>query len=921
MGNHRSLIETAGELADGSGVDWADRESSAQDEHERRLLRQLRIVAGIQDLVRSTPLEESSPTIDGPVAVREQAPGKSPSTPELPGSPPGRWGRLRLVEAIGQGSLGEVYRAHDDRLARDVALKLTRVTESSVAGEALSEARALARVRHPNVVTVIGAEERDGFVGIWMPLVRGQTLDQLVRQQGPLSAREAAMKAQELCRAVAAVHGAGLVHRNITARNVVREHGGRVVLMDAGAGPARRPGEPGAFDGRGTALYTSPEVLEGAPTSIHSDIYSLGVLLFHLVSRRYPVTAHSFEALREAHREGRRVRLHDARPDLPDGFVGVVERALHPDPTRRYATAGAMQTALAASLGLELIETPAEVRAPVLPGKPASDGAAFPHLPAGQIGDAHQAAGEHQTEDRVRSRAPAFVTRPAVVVTSVALLLLAMAVAALLFRRASSNRETAGTGPAPPLLVIRPFETEERNDRYLTLGLTEALARRIAALPGGFAVAGPQDLDTAAPGSRAPAEVLGRLRAQWLLDGRVGRRGDVTRLTLRLHRADRPGATWERAFEQPASELLQLEADAVSGLADGLGLNPPLEAPQARRAVLPEAYDAYLRGRYALHYGQPDDAILLLNEARNRQPDYADAYAALARAYWWKLQFGPGLKRGDMVEAARAAARRALAIDDTVAEAHTLLADIAFEYDRDWEQAEQSYLRALALAPADEAPRYSYAQFLAARQRLDEALEQMSRGRQAHPLSAQMASYDGLVQYYARRHDESIRAFNHALALDSRERSALAGLSLAHRAQGRFDEAEAVVRRALEHKTRAVPSADARSRDREWHALRAELAQALAGQGARSEAEAILREILAVRDGTPDAVRPESVAYVYVALDEPEPAVEWLDRAVAERSGPVLFALVDPRLDPLRSHPRFSELVARLSSGTSNLEP
>ena len=268
-----------------------------------------------------------------------------------------RWGRLLLQERVGAGVYGEVYRAFDESLRRDVAVKLLRASGRSaelLAAKVLNEGRLLARVSHRNVVTVHGVDTHDGRVGLWMEFIRGNTLEQLLERQGPFGGREASLLGQDLCRALAAVHAAGLVHRDVKAQNVIREEGGRLVLMDFGTGLLLEDDEAvKASPVAGTPLYLSPEVLAGADASPQSDIYSLGVLLFHLVTGSYPYVARSLAELRRMHDRGERKRLHDLRPDLSEGFVHVVERALESDPAERYASVGAMQRGLTHALGLE----------------------------------------------------------------------------------------------------------------------------------------------------------------------------------------------------------------------------------------------------------------------------------------------------------------------------------------------------------------------------------------------------------------------------------------------------------------------------------------------------------------------------------------------------------------------------------------
>ena len=212
-----------------------------------------------------------------------------------------KWGPLLLRGTIGQGHFGTVYLAWDETLERQVALKLLAGTAR--AGEIIQEGRLLARVRHPNVVTVYGADRHDGVVGLWMEFVDGLTLARVVATRGALDATEAALIGIDLCRAVAAVHKAGLVHRDIKAHNVMREGGGRIVLMDFGAGELRTE-RSGTGSAAGTPLYLAPELFDGAPATIASDVYSMGVLLFHLVRGDIRSRARRWSRLRQRRRDG-----------------------------------------------------------------------------------------------------------------------------------------------------------------------------------------------------------------------------------------------------------------------------------------------------------------------------------------------------------------------------------------------------------------------------------------------------------------------------------------------------------------------------------------------------------------------------------------------------------------------------------------
>ena len=253
----------------------------------------------------------------------------------------GRWGALECRRKIAGGGFGTVYLAWDPALEREVALKVLRATGRSQA--VIQEGRLLARVRHPNVVTVYGIDEYEGTVGLWMEWVEGLTLTQVLAARGLLGGHEAALIGVDICRAVAAVHKAGVLHRDIKAQNVMREAGGRIVLMDFGAGEIRTEdslAEPRLI---GTPPYLAPELFDRKPATIASDIYSLGVLLYHLMTGRFPVEGGTFEAIAAAHARRRATPLAERRPDLPPALVQVVEDALSPDPAHRHRSAWAME--------------------------------------------------------------------------------------------------------------------------------------------------------------------------------------------------------------------------------------------------------------------------------------------------------------------------------------------------------------------------------------------------------------------------------------------------------------------------------------------------------------------------------------------------------------------------------------------------
>ncbi len=353
------LVEVAEAISDGTPVDWQKQTAGRQELHGR--LAHLRLIEEVATAHRTPSMSPQSGEYATAGAARDVLDGQvtADTPPPAPGAVPfTTWGSLRILEPMGSGAFGEVYRAYDPTLQRDVALKLRRADRqgSDTEGDRfLQEGRQLARVRHPGVLVVHGADRHEGRVGLWTDLLRGKTLEEVLAAQGRFGANEAALVGIDLCHSLAAVHAASLVHGDVKAANVMREQGGRIVLMDFGSATTRptmgdtlKSNDPVS----GTPLYMAPEqILHGQPATPSSDIYALGVVLYHLVSGRFPIEAQTWSELHDKHLRRTRTALRDVGPDLPGPFIRVVRRALDPDPAQRFASAGEMEEALAAAIG------------------------------------------------------------------------------------------------------------------------------------------------------------------------------------------------------------------------------------------------------------------------------------------------------------------------------------------------------------------------------------------------------------------------------------------------------------------------------------------------------------------------------------------------------------------------------------------
>jgi hypothetical protein len=339
--DEEAFIVIAAAIADGAAVDWGPGASGGSSPVATWLQRLDLIARGFQRL-RTDDAADDPAAAETILSEARRIAGSQTAILTI------RWGPLIVLEKIGRGSFGDVYRAWDPRLDREVALKIVPEDASQdQASPAIDEARRLARIRHPNVLTVFGAERINGRVGIWTEFLPGATLASIVEQQGPLPVEAAASAGVLLCRALAAVHAAGLLHRDVKAHNVLRDPSGRIALSDFGTS-VELPANEAVVEARiaGTPLYLAPEVLQGQPPSVASDLYSLGVLLFYLVTGEYPVPGRTLEEIRRAHASDRRVRLAERRLAVPLEFSSVVERLLEPDPNHRFENASAVEAAL-----------------------------------------------------------------------------------------------------------------------------------------------------------------------------------------------------------------------------------------------------------------------------------------------------------------------------------------------------------------------------------------------------------------------------------------------------------------------------------------------------------------------------------------------------------------------------------------------
>jgi TolB-like protein len=847
-----ALIES---IADGGTIDWAAIEASASDERQRRLIGHLRLVAGVADVHRTTP-------DDG-----EEDPATSPQWMEPEQAIP-RWGHLLLLEKIGEGTFGEVYRARDPWLDREVALKLLKPVTSGKApsSRVLKEARTLARVRHPHVVTVHGADIHEGRVGLWMEFVRGRTLSAMLAAQGPMSAGEAAIVGQELCRALGAVHAAGLVHGDVKAQNVIRESGGRFVLMDFGAGQFVDDQRSTSARATGTPLYLAPEVLQGGCVTIQSDIYALGVLLYLLATGTYPVKASSTEDLAAAHMRGERRNLRDARPDLPDAFVAAVQRAVEPDPQRRYATVGEMLSGLT-------------------------------RVTAGGVSG-------RMTAIRPPFTAPRRRWSPTHVLAAAALGLAIVVAAATWFTTDRSTAAPPGVAGRVSTIAVLPFQniTGNPDEDYLGQAVSLELTARLGQI-GALKVVPWSFMKQFATPKVSFSDVAMRTGADAVIEGAVevaprtaaGAPRPV-RVRVQLYQAGTGDLLWTESFARDMGDFFALQADIARDVAARINVvlaaRERVGVSRARR-VSPEAMELYLKARQLLESYADDfqTAIGLFERTIQIEPRFAEAHAGLASAFALQSAYSGAVNSAEGLRRTLDAAARALAIDPELPEAWSARAFAKLALGWDWPGAASDFERALELDRESPTVHGDYANYLTIVGRHTEAVREslLAEARVSFsPLHSRKVAW---AYYMARNYDAAIAQLHKVLAFDADYQPARTLLARAYVLKGQFADGIAEMKAAASGNE-------------------AMLAQLYAAAGFRDEARRTLAEVLSPSYAFPR--RPYHIALVYAALGEADACFEWLERAFQQKDANMAHLAVDPAMDAMRADPRLRRLLERM---------
>jgi TolB-like protein/Tfp pilus assembly protein PilF len=776
-------------------------------------------------------------------------------------------GRYEIIEFLGAGAVSEVYRARDTRLGRTVALKLLTDTSAPDAGAwLLREAQHASTLNHSHICTVHEVEEVNGLPFIILEHIEGTTLHATVKagsgQAGSPSMDAIVRWGAQIADALDHAHSRGIVHRDLKGSNVVVTTGGDIKVLDFGL--ARRitsyadettPAASMLTDASvaGTLTHIAPEVFQGSPVDARIDIWALGVMLYEMACGRLPFDGGSPFATANA--------ILSANPppmptSVPAPLQCVIARCLAKDPAARYQAASDVRTALQA-------------------------------IGAG-------------------SRAPSARPGRARAGLLAASVLMAVAVGWAAFLAGRPSRAAAGD-PAARMVAVLPLHDDnaDESQRFLADGMTEALIAELGRLDA-VRVFAPSTTARFRDRANAVRDVARETRAAHVLEGSITRANDRVQLSARLFEAATGRVIWAEEYERHVRDLQALYSAVAAGIAEAVEINvndDDRRRLSLTRAVDPDVYEAYLKGRYYWNQRTSDSlrtAIAQFNASIVLDPTYAPAYAALADCYnqLATVMVGGGSPREWRPRAAEAAIK-ALQIDPSLAEAHATLGYVQ-HYNWEWEAAEKSLRRAIELNPSYALGRIWYANFLSSRGRAEEAIRQVNLAQELDPLSPVINTNVAWVLINARRYDEAIVQLQRTVATDPSYIQARSRLGSAYSFAGRHEEAIAEFETAVRLSNRSTSTLAA-------------LAQGYALAGRRPDAERLLDQLVAARPT--EYVSSGAVANAYTALGRTDEALTWLERSHQERTNNIAYLAVEPVYDRIRGEPRFQALVRAAGLG------
>ncbi len=798
-------------------------------------------------------------------------------------------GHYEVLEKLGAGGMGEVYRARDTKLGRDVALKMLpeNLAQDPARVERLTrEARAVAGLNHPNIVTLHSIEESDGRHFITMECVSGQTLERAIGREGMAIDRLLDI-ATPLAEALAAAHDVGVVHRDLKPANIMVGDDGRPKILDFGLAKQTAPRPEGASameteplltqEGTvvGTLPYMSPEQLQGSLVDARTDIYALGAMLYEMATGTRPHAGKSHAELISAILRDTPPPAGELRDDLPSELERLIARCLEKEPARRMQTARDVFNELDTLRASHVAQATPSAR----PSQPT------------------------RSRSRERRRVP-------VVLGGLAVALVAMALV-------WQSRSGCATGPTDPSVAVLPFTNSsgDPETEYLSAGITEILINRLSE-NSSLRVMSRHSVARFDDAATDPRDAGRQLGVASVITGYVDVRGDKLVVGAELLDVEDGRQMWGNRFERDKTEFLTVEREIAAKIGEKLRRQLPGRAASndaraggdiataAAETIDPEAYDLYLRGRYLMlgtSNDGPSRAQELFRQAIEREPRFALAYAALGESYV-KLAWFNSRARERTVPQAKAALQRALQLDDQLSEAYVLAGEIALYFDWDWEAAGEAYRKAIELKPENDLAHREYASYLSLMARYEEAIAEARVAQKLDPLSVYASHQLGYNLMVAGRLREAAAEFEKALDLNPTWVWGNIKVGLTYALLGEIDKARAAAQRAdaLLGDDLGSPLAQG------WLAQNALLC------GDPSRMRETLARLEAPHDG--EFVEPVAMADMYYQLGDYDRMLAYLEKGYEVRSPMMVYMLIQRRFmwKDVANDPRYLSLVDRM---------
>lgn len=803
-------------------------------------------------------------------------------------------GRYEIRSKIGAGGMGEVYLAQDMKLDRKVALKILPAevaAHSDRMKRFVQEAKSASALNHPNIITIYEIEQTDSINFIATEFIEGETLRERMVNTSPMTLAEILDVANQTASALVAAHAANIVHRDIKPENIMLRRDGIVKVLDFGLAKLMDQAEMGAEDATrqlvktnagvvmGTVAYMSPEQARGLQVDARTDIWSLGVVLYEMLTGGQPFKGPTTSDVIVSVLEREPPPLDH---EIPAELQRIAAKMLQKDREQRY------QSVRDLLLDLKSLREAAEFEGKLKRWTAPAEIAPITEVQSAKISNAEYVLSGIRTHK---------------LVATVTLLVLAVAGAALYyFTRAHISNTPTGNETINSIAVL-PFANaaQDPNAEYLSDGITESLINHLSQLSGLKVMSSGSVFRY--KGKQQDAQKVGsELNVRVVLTGSVKQIGEQLVINVSLDDAKDNHRIWGEQYVRKFADVLAVQSEIAQEVSNSLRLKLTRgdEQQLARRYTNNvDAYQLYLKGRYHLAKFTPPEiqtGISYFQQAIDLDPSYGLAYAGLADAFRSFALTGE-MPPNDFFPKAKAAAQKAIEIDDTLAEAHAELGFTIFWYDWDWNAAENQLKRALDLNPNSADSHLFYAHLLSNTGRHAEGLAEVKRARELDPLDARINGLEAQFLVHAGKPDEALAFLQKTLAENPNNWFAHMIASSAYIEKGMLSEAVAEARKAKE-----LNSVNSQST--------AQLAYALAKSGKQEEARGLLEELL--RSSTQRHVSPGNIALIHNGLGDRDETFSWLERGFEQRDPKMVFLKVEPKWKNLHDDPRFQDLLRRV---------